>query len=403
MFTDLVSEPTSPADLHRLNLSRIMFHLHDHGPTARSQLAAATGLTRGAITALAGVLLEDGMIRESEQMLDRGRPSPMLVVDGSTKAVLAAEITIDRIRLLGTDLGGRPLIEEVHEHRAQEFSASGTLDVVATHLMAAIDRLHSDGIPLTRLVVVVPAPVIADRHVPAAIDLGWRDVDLRTLLSERLPNLECPLELAGDVIVGGWAEYLQVREELPRLVNTLYLKADTGIGGLQLFPGRTIGDTHRVGFAAGHVPIMPDGELCACGQRGCLVTVAGPEVELVASGLGDLMAQKGVTTALAEVSRRAAAGDPVVEKALHEVGRWIGQLISLMVMTASPRVVVLGGHWAEVFDQLLPGIHETAGLLMNYEPSALIGFELHKARLGDKANLRGALDQAIRASLQSLI
>ena len=64
----------------------------------------------------------------------------------------------------------------------------------------------------------------------------------------------------------------------------LYLKADSGIGGAIVLTDEDA-RARVIGAALGHLPVVPDGTRCACGQRGCLVTVAGPDVLLARSDL----------------------------------------------------------------------------------------------------------------------
>ena len=64
--------------VHRANLSAIVRGLHEHGPQSRSDLVAATGLTRSAIRALVGELAAAGLVTEGSavRLGTPGRPSP---------------------------------------------------------------------------------------------------------------------------------------------------------------------------------------------------------------------------------------------------------------------------------------------------------------------------------------
>ena len=64
--------------VHRANLSAIVRGLHEHGPQSRSDLVAATGLTRSAIRALVGELAAAGLVTEERRRppRDAGPPLP---------------------------------------------------------------------------------------------------------------------------------------------------------------------------------------------------------------------------------------------------------------------------------------------------------------------------------------
>ena len=57
--------------VHRANLSAIVRGLHEHGPQSRSELVAATGLTRSAIRALVGELAAAGLVTEGSAVPSR--------------------------------------------------------------------------------------------------------------------------------------------------------------------------------------------------------------------------------------------------------------------------------------------------------------------------------------------
>ena len=90
----------------------------------------------------------------------------------------------------------------------------------------------------------------------------------------------------------------------------VYLKSNSGIGGALVSGGRVIEGAHGVGGALGHLAVVPDGVRCECGQVGCLVTVAGPDVLLERAGLSAAVAADGLGAALDELSRRILDGEP---------------------------------------------------------------------------------------------
>jgi len=390
---------SAPADLRRLNLARVLNHLRDHGPSARSEIAAATGLVRGSITGLVGVLLAQGLVREVDESLNRGRSAPKLAIDGRDRVVLVVELTVDRFNVFCCDLAERPLFDEHVRHGGANSDPEHVLDVGAALVRRALAVVDERGARLLRTVLVVAAPVSDETgHVPISVDLGWTDVDLRGLVLARLPELASSLSLVGDARMGGWAEYQQLRRAGEAdLADMVYLKSDTGIGGIVVTRGEILVGGHGLAFVPGHMAIDPNGAECACGQRGCLVTVAGPEVVVIAAGLGDLLADQGVTTAVSELLRRADAGDAAAREAMGSAAMWLGRFLNLLLVGLDPSVIVLGGYWAAAIDYLRPGIDQFFSV---FAPGARAAYGKHMVRpatLGLRANIIGAVDQAIRA------
>ena len=75
-----VNSPTGPADVRRRNLSLVLRHIAAYGPCARTELAEATGLVHGSITALTAELIGSGLVHEVGLASSgaRGRPRRLL-------------------------------------------------------------------------------------------------------------------------------------------------------------------------------------------------------------------------------------------------------------------------------------------------------------------------------------
>ncbi len=97
--------------VHRSNLSAIVRRLHEQGPQSRSELVAATGLTRSAIRALVGELAAAGLVteRDAVRLGTPGRPSPIVRLNATGAVVLSLEILVDSIAAAIVGLGGETL------------------------------------------------------------------------------------------------------------------------------------------------------------------------------------------------------------------------------------------------------------------------------------------------------
>ena len=76
----------------------------------------------------------------------------------------------------------------------------------------------------------------------------------------------------------------------------------------------------------GHLVAVPDGELCRCGNRGCLETVAG--VGAVLKRLEELTGKRLSET---EALALAASGDRLCETVLREAGEYMGRMLATVV------------------------------------------------------------------------
>ena len=377
-------------DVRRHNLSLVM-NVLAQGSVARSEISTATGLSRGAVTALVSQLLDAGLIRETGQAVaSKGRPLTKLELAADGVALLAVQIAADEATVVVTDLAGAELHRGSAPHHRPMGDPDAVLDVVARvvrNAFAATASLHREVIDTT---VVVLAPVAGDPpKVVGDLWLGWDEVDVLAGLRARLPELnDRELRLVTDMPLAALAEM----RHLGVLDDALYLKADSSIAGALVVGGRVIEGAHGLAGALSHVPVVLDGALCECGQHGCLVTVAGIEALTAAEGGDPGLARESPSAALAAFVDRVAAGDPRAVAAWGEALPYIAAALQILATAIDPRVVIIGGHWARLVDSIATAFAANRAAIVAV--GSPLGTTVVAGPLGADAGLRGAIEAA---------
>lgn len=391
---DHVTGAARSEDVRAHNLAAVMSHLDLVGRASRAELSVATGLVSGAVSSLVQELRDTRLVRPVAPVEDagpprRGRPVEIVEIDGSDLGFLVVQFLMDQVRVVGTDLAGRVVHEDVRSVPTPVGDPGALADALVAPTRRGLEALTSAGCRPVALGVVAPAPVDpVTGHVAFSVDFGWHDVDLATLLGRRLPDPPERVLVLNDAQTATHAETVAHRRATGRPVDDLvYLKADTGIGGGAVVEGRLLRGTSAFAFQPGHVVTVPGGLPCSCGKRGCLVTVAGPDVLLREAGLGGLVRTAGSPAALEELFRRVDAGDPQVVRAVTDSAAWLRLSLVNVCVLLQPRVVVLGGYLSRLRHLLLAERPDdglgAAGL--PGEPTVLT------ARYGDDSALQGAL------------
>lgn len=106
-----------------------------------------------------------------------------------------------------------------------------------------------------------------------APNLGWRDVDVASILAAELPRTPLPLVVGNEADFAALAELDADRD----LRDFLYISGEIGVGAGIVFDRRLFTGARGWAGEIGHVTVEPDGAQCRCGARGCLETVAGLE------------------------------------------------------------------------------------------------------------------------------
>lgn len=390
-----VRVPLVSSDVRRHNLALICQTLAAEGPLSRSEVAARTGITRGSLTALSSELLAAGVVAELEGprggvAVGRvGRPSTPLALVGEGRALLVVQLDADAATARLTSLSGVELWRAGARHGAGPHDPGPVMDVVAGVARAALAACRSLGRQVVDTTMVVFAPVGPEPGtVLANTDLGWGEVDVVAALRERVPGIGAAVALVSDAPAA-------LRGEMGAMAasgDVVYIKSNSGIGGAAVSGGRPL--TGARGFAAGfgHIAIVPGGPACACGQRGCLVTVAGPEAVLARAGLAALARGAGLEAALAEFCSRVLAGEPRAAGAWESALRWIVRALAILATCFNPDTILVGGYWADLAGSIA---RAWEAAIPAGSPAAALGVPaLRPGVLGADASLIGATLQS---------
>jgi glucokinase len=230
--------------------------------------------------------------------------------------------------------------------------------------------------------------------------LAWRNSRLRAELAERLRR---PLWVGNDANAAAWAEYRYGAAQGARLA--LMITLGTGIGGGIVIDGTLQGGAHGVAGEWGHMRVVPDGRLCACGNRGCWEqyasgTALGRAAREIArnapaTAVGLLDRVESVPDRLTgeHVAHAAADGDSLARELITEVGTWLGQGIADLSAVLDPDVVVIGGGLSALRELMLAPARDRLERSLpgrGFRP----GPRVVVAELGARAGMVGAADLA---------
>jgi predicted NBD/HSP70 family sugar kinase len=385
-------------DVRGRNLAAVLGFLDDAKAAARAEIAEATGLVRGSVTLLATELIGARLVRAAKPGSDvrsAGRPRERLEIDGPDLGILVVQFVLGELRVLAVDLGGRDLVRRIDSVVLPFADPAGVAALIAETIVREATALTARGVRLLSTRVVVPAPVMsAAGIVPVAVDFGWQSVELARLVTERLPAGIPTPDLANDADCAMVAEFASLGGHAPegRPRDVVYLKSDTGIGGGAMVAGELLLGRDGLAFEPGHVVVVPGGKECRCGRRGCLVTVAGPEVVLEAADLSAFAVDHGIPAAEAELLRREAVGDAAAKAAVAELIRWLMHATDVFDVLFRPQLVVLGGYLSALVERV-------TAVRAVLTPDDYEGVPLVAAAHGDYGSVDGAAYLLRRALL----
>ncbi|MEU6660464.1 ROK family protein [Streptomyces sp. NPDC046821] len=271
----------------------------------------------------------------------------------------------------------------LHQARRATGRERGPDAVVETILGFAADlRAYGEehlGEPAAAAGVAVPG-IVDDEHGIAlyASNLGWRDVPMRRLLSERLGGI--PVALGHDVRTGGLGEgRLGAGQGADRF---LFVPLGTGIAGAIGIAGHIEPGAHGSAGEIGHIVVRPGGIDCGCGQRGCLERYASASAVSLAwaEASGDPDADA------ADCAKAVESGDATARRVwLDAVAALADGLVTALTLL-DPRTLIIGGGLAEAGETLFTPLRAAVEERVTFQKLPTIV----PAALGDTAGCLGA-------------
>jgi glucokinase len=301
---------------------------------------------------------------------------------GGTK-VLAAEVAPDGStrRTARRSTPGRKvaasLVEDALTEAVHEVADGRRIDAVGVSAAGFVDR--------------------AGERVMFAPHLPWRGEPVRALLAERW----------GTVVVldndANGAARAETRLGAARGASSaVVVTMGTGIGGALVIDGHVLHGHTGMAGEFGHMQVVPDGQPCECGGRGCweqyssgnaLVRYARARIGTEPTVLEELCGGRPASLQGPMVTEAAEAGDLVARQAFASVGDWLGVGLANLVAAFDPEVVVVGGGVSAAGDRLLePARSALVRSLVGADHRVVP--EIRRARFGSDAGAVGAAQLA---------
>ncbi len=277
------------------------------------------------------------------------------------KAVLlAGEVERGRVVL--------PTPPSIGQHFAE--TVAEVLEALLAHRSdAAPSRLSACGI-------VVPGMVDEVAGVGRySANLGWRDLPLTAPAADRLG---IPVVVGHDVRAGLLAETRLGAAQGAR--HALFLPIGTGIAGALMIDGHILVADGWSG-ELGHVMVVPGGQRCRCGARGCLEAIAS------ASAIQRRYAAlAGSARPAEEIVTLALAGDPSAAQVWSDAIEALARAVVMVVTATGVDLVVVGGGLAGAGEALLTPLRAAVQAALTFQR----GPRIVLAGLGDRAGSLGA-------------
>lgn len=354
-MTQVHARGRSSLTVKAYNRRALLLALLREQPISRVRLARTTGLSTTTVTNLVTELTEDGVLVEAGTDTEAapsgaGRRPRALTPAPDSRYAVGVHIGVRRIKIALCNL-----MAQVIDCRILPTQAHATPEEIVANVAATITEiLRTAGLTqnATRLIGVgVGASGLVDVDAGVNVlapNLGWRQVPLRSLLTDAL---KLPVVVDNNVRCMALAESLYGAGVQTRALAFVYARIGVGAGLV------VDGQVYRgAGYGAGEI--------------GHWVMMAGENADHANTSLEDLISERkivemvqrcapAVLPADASGSARdpieavfaaARAGHPLVRELLDQRADYLGIALANLVDVLNPQLVLLGGFLHDGFD-----------------------------------------------------
>ncbi|MDL2259595.1 ROK family protein [Deltaproteobacteria bacterium OttesenSCG-928-K17] len=217
---------------------------------------------------------------------------------------------------------------------------------------------------------------------------GWENVPMAEIMGRAL---DMPVKLDNDSNLYALGEWLCGAGQ--GISNLLVITLGTGVGGGLLLENRLWNGSFASSVEIGHTPVKLEGDLCGCGRRGCLETLASATGmsrmarQWLADGKPSLYQGPPQDLNPKVMAELAAKGDEMALSIFDEAGRALGLVLVSTLNILGLEAIVIGGGAAGAFDYISPALWRviTERLIVT-DPANI---KLVKGILGEDAPLAG--------------
>ncbi|MFW5419189.1 ROK family transcriptional regulator [Nocardiopsis sp. CNT-189] len=386
-MTDVEVTPGSQAALREANRRRVVEALREAGTLTQAEIARATGLSAASVSNIVRDLRTAGTV-SVRGTSSNGRRARAVTLRRAPGAVAALDFGNSRITAAVGDTDGRTLVRESIPYEVAADPAKGVRRAVWL-LETVLAGARLDRSAVLGVCAAVPGPVDVRTGEVGAITCmpAWAGARPAELLAARLG---LPALAENDANLAVQAE---AAEGAGRGVRHLvYVRLSQGVGAGIMVEGRLFRGAGGTAGEIGHIGLDERGQVCRCGNRGCLETLVGAPylVDMVPTQGGP-----GAPSDLGGLIGAAERGDPGARRIVSEAGSALGRGVAVLVNAFNPEMVLIGGELAAAGERLMEPCRRS--LELGALGSALRDLRIEPGALGEDAVIRGALRAAASA------
>ncbi|HXX65296.1 MAG TPA: ROK family transcriptional regulator [Bacteroidota bacterium] len=360
--SDSRSKVDKKNEIRRILVQRALL---DHGPLSITDLAKMTGMTLPVASNIVSLLKKERLVVQSKEKNSNqaGRPPSIVKLNGAAGFILGIDIGRLFTNFIILDLE----TNIVGDTRRKSIALSNDIkliDDLEREIKIVLSEAKVSWSKLLGIGISLPG-MVKGREGLGETYFNFGDAPARELLSKRFTK---PVHLEHDLEAMAFGErWFGAAKEVD---NALCVNIGWGLGLGIIIDGEVYYGENGYAGEFGHIQVVKNGDLCYCGKRGCLETVAsGRAITKIAR---DRISRDATTIMTTEqhlridqidagaVLKAASQGDQFSIEILEEAGRHLGAGVAILINLLNPALIILGGGVSTATPYLLESVRASA-------------------------------------------
>lgn len=372
------SSPGSQSALRQRNQRRIIEQLQHGGPATQAELARITGLSTATVSNIVKTMQQAQTVTLTPTT-SSGRRAHLVHYSGDKSLAAGIDFGRSHVRVVLANRAFQ-IVAEKQIPLPLGHDATASIAVAAQILEELLQECGADRSQVIGAGAGIPGPIDkrTGKVIQGAILPEWVGINLHEQLQKAL-KLEVFIE--NDANLGALAQ--KTWGPHAAVSNLLFVKIGTGIGAGLIINGALYSGTIGVTGEIGHITIDESGQICRCGNRGCLETVASTATmaRLLTAGTGHALTTE-------EIVQSALKGEAATLRVIDDAGAAVGRALASISNLISPDVIVIGGPLAILGETILEPIRR--GLIRHAVPIVGENTKLSVSSLATGSEVLGA-------------
>ncbi len=342
----------------------ILRALLDNGPLSLTELKRQTGITLPVVSNIISSLKEENIVvqvKETE-IIQAGRPPVVVKLNGEAGFILGIDIGRLFTNFVILDLGNN-IITDIRRKSIPLSNDIKIIDQLEKEMNFVLTKSQIGWDQLLGIGISIPGMVKGKLGLTETY-FNFGEKPVKEYLIERFNK---PIHIEHDLKAMALGElwFGSARN----VKNALCVNVGWGLGLGIILDGKVYYGEDGYAGEFGHIQIVPDGELCYCGKRGCLETVSSGKAmtktarEKIKAGADTIILienKKLDEINAATVIEAANKGDQFSIEILEEAGKYLGMGLAMLINLFNPALIILGGGVSNAAPYLIDSIRSHA-------------------------------------------